>query len=314
MQSGTTSVTRKATIAPILQVHWDVALDRPIGLLPSRDLSVEDIRGLLTEKHFELWNENLSDNQKKQVAEAKIAVVHRFASSAHIGKDEEESKNLVERVISCLRIIRPTRGSFQTIQLRLLNEGSTDVFRFTHPQEIPPNIPASDVLNTIRRSDFLTLQKVLPRFLDLWDEGPEYVIRAARYFLTGYSGIYEPIAQILIWVAGIEAILSKGKPLPASEVLSSLSRSLDPDWNIYEDTGLAEFTNADVRLQKVSSDLFKLRNSLAHGGWVPSEWTGMVGRVTTTGNVEYADMLREAAAAILRKLLMCWLTADPALR
>jgi hypothetical protein len=44
-----------------------------------------------------------------------------------------------------------------------------------------------------------------------------------------------------------------------------------------------------------------------HGGWIPDEWAGKASRPALSGSIEYADMLREACAAILRKLLMNWL-------
>ena len=136
------TIRRKATIAPILQVDWEVVVDRPATLYQSRKLSIENISELLTAEHFNLWKQNLSENQRKQVGEAKIAVVHRFESSGHVGKEEQASKDLVDRVVACLRIIRPTRGRFQNIQLEFLNDGSTNVFRFTHPQDIAPEYPS----------------------------------------------------------------------------------------------------------------------------------------------------------------------------
>ena len=302
------SIKRKATVAPILQANWDVVIDHPIDLLPRRSLTIENVSSLLAEKHFALWKENLSENQIKQVSQARIGVVHRFESAAHIGKDEQESKDFVERAIACLHIIRPARGRVQTIQLQILDDADVDVFRFTHPEETQPNIPQSDVLNTIRTQDFSTLQSVLPKFLSLWDGGPHHIFRAVRYFLTGYSGIHEPIAQVLIWVAGIEAVLSKGEPLGPSETVHELFTSINGDWNIYEDSALCEFTKVDVQLRQIGEDIFKLRNLFAHGGWIPEEWVGKTGRPSTTGTVEYAEMLREASAAILRKLLMNWLT------
>ena len=158
------------------------------------------------------------------------------------------------------------------------------------------------------------LGRLLPQFLSLWEGGPVYVIRAVRYFLTGYSDIYEPIAQYLVWVAGIEAILSKGDAERPSDLLGLLFVELGKDWNIYEDSALADLTKADVQLRTIGEDLFRFRNALTHGGWVPDDWIGRMGRLAPNGSIEYPDMLIEAAAAILRKLLMNWLTLGAALR
>ena len=310
MVDDSKSIKRKATVAPIPQASLDVDLDRLIDLLPLHNLTIEDVSNLLAEKHFALWKENHSEGRLKHVGQAKIGMVHRFGSTAHIGKDEQESKDLVERAIACLRIIRPARGRFQTIQLQIVNDAEVDVFRFTRPQEIQPNIPESDVLNTIRTRDFLTLQNVLPKFLSLEDGGPPHVFRAVRYFLTGYSDIHEPVAQVLIWVAGIEAMLTGGETVEASELLRELFISLNGDWNIYEDSALFESTKMDIRVHQIGEDMFKLRDRFAHGGGIPDEWVGRPGRASTAGSVEYAEVLREGSAAILRKLLMNWLAVE----
>lgn len=301
------SVTKKATIVPILPISWDVNTVAPFSILPLRGVSLEDIRNLLSPRNFELWRENLSKNQQMQLTAASVALVHRFESAGHIGKDEQESKSLLDGVIACLRIVRPTSARFQTIQLKYLPDGSVDVFRFTHPHDNPPNVPRSDELNRIRLEDIARLQKAIQPFLGLADDGPDYVLRAARYFLVGYSEIYDPTAQILMWVAGIEAMLSKGETSVPSDTSDKLLEEIDPQWNIYEDSGAETFMRSTVRVADVAHDVFDLRNRLTHGGGVPDVWAKESSRPSFLGSVEYAETLREASASILRKLLIDWL-------
>jgi len=306
MESAT-STTKKATIVPILPITWDLNTVGRVSILPNRGVFLEDISEFLAPRNFELWKENLSENQRTQLTTAKVALIHRFESTGHIGKEEQESKSLLDAVTACLRIVRPTSARFQTIQLKFLADGNVDVFRFTHPHDNPPNVPQSDTLNTIRKQDVERLQTVIHKFLDLAEDGPENVVRAARYFLVGYSEINEPIAQILMWAAGIEAMLLRGAPFESPGMLPRLFDSIDPQWNIYEDSGIEEFTSATVRVGDVAADVFDFRNRLMHGGWIPDEWAGKASRPALSGSIEYADMLREACAAILRKLLMNWL-------
>ncbi|MGA8086704.1 MAG: hypothetical protein WCA10_05310 [Terracidiphilus sp.] len=215
----TTSTTRKATIVPLLQVQWDLDVARPVPIIESKRVFLEDLSGMLKADNFDLWKEYLSESQRKQVVSAKVGIVHRFESSSHIGKEEHESKSLLEQISACLQILRPTRSRFQTIQLKFLSDSSTDIFRFSHPQETLPNIPQSDILNTIRAIDIERLHTISPRFLKLAENGPENVVRAARYFLIGYSEIVDNFISSLVTSRIIKH--SKKNRLPTfSEVFS----------------------------------------------------------------------------------------------
>jgi hypothetical protein len=189
---------KKATIVPIVPVDWGLSAPQPIPILFSEQVFLESIGNMLTPSNFDLWRENLSENQRKQITAAKIAFIHRFDSMGHLGRIEQDSKSLLDKVSACLRIIRPTRSRFQTIQLRFLPDGNTDVFRFTHPQDTLPNVPQSDVLNTIRSKDIRMLQVLIEKFCRLPETGPDHIMRAIRYYLVAYSDIDDPIAQIMM--------------------------------------------------------------------------------------------------------------------
>jgi hypothetical protein len=304
---NTTALTRKATIVPLLPISWELEKSASLPVYERKGLYVENVEGLVKTTHLELWREYLSDNQRKYADRMKIALVHRFESRGHIGKEEGESKSLVDGAAACLQILRPTRSRSQVIQLRFLEDQSVDVISFTQPQDNPPNVPQSDILNTIRQTDISRLRSLLPSFLMLSKSGPENVFRAAKNFLIGYSEISEPFAQVLVWMAGIESMLSSDADESFARKRDRLLRVIDPSWNVYEDSATEEFTKADVRLLDILDDLFSFRNRLVHGGWVPEEWQKREGRPTASGAIDYADVLREASAAILRKLLIDWL-------
>jgi len=301
------SLTRKATIVPLMPVAWDLESAARIPVFEERGLFVENVQGLLTAKHLELWREYLSDNQRKFTTRIRIGLVHRFESSGHVGREEEASKTLVEGAAACLQILRPTRSRSQLIQLRFSEDSSVDVFRFTHPRENPPNVPQSDIVNTIRPIDIGKLRVVLPMFLNLPKDGPGNVFRAVKNFLLAYSEIDEPFAQVLVWMAGIESMLWTQTGDQVADRRKKLLETIDPTWNVYEDSATEEFTRVEVKIGDIVDDLFDFRNRLVHGGWVPEEWQRRKGRQAVSGVVEYSEMLREASAAILRKLIVDWL-------
>jgi hypothetical protein len=295
---------QKATLITLLPIDLNIQGPSISFRADGKAFSIDGIADLLTSKHFELWKENLSENQRKHLSSAKMALVHRFESEGHVGKEEEASKDFLERVAACLRIVRPTSSRSSTIQVRFLPNRNADVFRFTHPQDLQPNVPQSDTLNTIRYEDLDMFRAVLPSFMRLVLDGRHNMIRASRYFLTGYTDIQEPIAQILIWMAGIEAIFAGENEVGSHDTLKILLTSAAADWDIYEDSAYGQLAGASVPVRNIAADLFKLRNHLAHGGWVSDEWLAKEGRPSLSGRTSYADMLREAAASILRRLLI----------
>jgi hypothetical protein len=297
---------QKATLIPLLPIELDVRGAALSLRADGKTFSIESIGNLLTSKHFDLWTENLSQNQRKHLTSVQMALVHRFESEGHVGKVEEESKEFLEHVAACLRIVRPTASRFTAIQVRILQDESWDVFRFTHPQDLPPNTPQSDTLNMIRIQDVKLLSAALPKFMSLWFDSRHNMIRAARYFLTGYTDIQDPIAQILIWTAGIEAIFAGNGEAGSRDTLKRLISSRISEWDIYEDSAYGQLAGASIRVGEIAGDLFKLRAHLVHGGWAPEDWLVKEGRPSLSGRTSYADMLREAAASILRKLLVDW--------
>ncbi len=299
----------KATIIPIYPIEAELqASGQSFVLLPEESVTFGSISNWLSPSNFELWKEYVSEKQRKQLSAADFALIHTFKSSGHVGKEEQVSQDLLNKVATCLRIIRPTRSRSPFIQLRLLDSGAADVFSFTQPIDQPMNAPQSVVLNTVRTSDLRELQRTIGKFLRLAAGDTYEFNRAVRYFMAGYMQIDDPVIQIMVWTAGIEALLSTCE-FPGDS-LSKLFQLIDPNWNIYEDAGFQQFVPVQVRLDSVAENLFLLRNRFAHGGWVPPEWANKEARPPIGRSVEYADMIREAAAAILRKLLLIKIDSD----
>ncbi len=299
----------KATIIPIYTVDEELqASGQSIPILPEENVTFGSITHWLSPSNFELWKEYVSEKQRKWLSDASFALIHRFQSSGHVGKEEQASQDLLNKIATCLRIIRPTGSRSPLIQVRLLESGAADVFSFTQPIEQLINAPQSVVFNTVRTSDLRELQRTIRKFLRL-AAGETYEFnRAVRYFMAGYMQIDDPVIQIMVWTAGIEALLATSRF--SGDSLSKLFHLVDPNWNIYEDAGFQNFVPIQVPLASVAENLFVLRNSFAHGGWVPSEWTEKEVRPPIGHSIEYADMIREAAAAILRKLLIERMISD----
>lgn len=309
MSNSSAQIVGKQTIAPLDAVDWRTGLKLPVPITPG--LNIEDVTGRLRPENFELWRDYLSKDDRDRMPSARIAIVHRFASAEHLGREEEASKVLVERVFKCLRIVKPTKMRFSAVQYKLERD-RVDVFRFTHPTNLPLVVPDAEVLNRVNASDFQKLRGLLPLYLRVIDDGPAHLQRAIGYFEASYSFIPDPVLQFLTWMMGIEAIASPEEaPKRQADVIRELQNLVNLEENIYEDSQLSEYQMVPtVSLSSVIEDLFKLRNHLVHGGWVPQEWGRPITRTNLSGHiVEYADVLREAATVALRKSITASLQA-----
>jgi hypothetical protein len=308
MQSSSYKNVKKATFAPLDYLDWNFNLDRTTQL--TEGIDIEYISGTFGSEKFELWKDYIPKNELNTFLSAKYALCHRFQSTSEIGLAENESLKLLETVFICLRVVKPTRARFAALQTKVLDTGAFEVFSVTHPKNTPLNVPDIETTNQITLADFRLLGRLVQSFLDVSDKGPENLRRAIRYFEEGYSQIFDPVVQIILWTAGIEAAFSKTNELfSGSQSLDSIHQLVPPELDIYEDSPQREFVDIPrFTLGRLLPDLFSLRNRLVHGGWIPDDWkTGSARPSLSQATIPYADVLREAASFTLRKVIIALL-------
>jgi len=307
----------KTTVVPIYYTVWNSPLLVPppsveLPLDITEGVTLENMEGIISGRNFELWKEHISTQDRKGLAYISVCLVNRFKSHVHVGLLEQESQRLLYKVFTCLRIVKPTRSPYRMVQFKE-ESGGVDVFRFTHPDRREVNVPDAETLNVINPKDIYLLRKVITPFLNVTKDGPDNLRRAMRLFEEGYSEVYDPALQLLVWVMGIEAAFaSGGKPLRREVLLQAIEREVGFDRNIYEDSGDRGFTEvpSPLTVRDAIQDLFDLRNHLVHGGWIEKDWAGGKARRSISGEtVLYADVLRETASFILRKSILSFLTA-----
>lgn len=310
MSISQTATLNKATIAPLPWAEEGVLV--PFMLVNS--FSIEDVSESLKPDHFALWQDYLSRREREELASLRIALVHRFFSLEHMGKDEQESSELIHRVFVALRVVKPTRTRYSTIQCKTLENGRVDVFSITHPPNTPINAPDAESLNRISAQDLLVLKSILPTFLRVAENGPAHIQRAIRYYETAYAQIQDPVIQFLTWSMGIEAVASgPDSPKGRSSLLGRIYDLLDGGAWIYDSSPMNDFGDLPrLAVRDILPDIFKLRSRLVHGGGWP-DWKSDAIRTTLTGErLGYAAVLREAAAFVLRKLILASLNAAAA--
>jgi hypothetical protein len=281
---------QKATIIPLHYINLDLQNGEAFSILDS--ITVEKIDGLLNPAHFKLWDQQVSPRSVKSITSARFGLVHRFRSSHSIGRTENDSKDLLFKIFTCLRLLKPTRSEFAAVQVNLIENGAADVFSFTEPGQIPLSIPTSELLNHIDLNDLKRLASLIERFLLLLRTGPDPLLRAIRYFNVGYQGMHDSVIQLVTWVMAIESVFSTSdRVLPREELFNRAMRQY--------------FGSYVARVGDLLPDVFELRDRFVHGLWIPEKFNAKLGHEMPGMNREpYADTLREAANYILRKSLL----------
>jgi hypothetical protein len=312
---------RKATIVPVGHPAWDLHLDGPFQVTDS--LTFEKIQGWLYEELFSLWREHLSQRERDNLSSVRFALVHRFDSAGHIGREEAESSDFAFKAFLCLRLVKPTKTNFEPIQIQFKNGGENkkiEVFSVTHPSMLWPNVPDAESLNSITLSDITKFKELLPVFLDVAANGPEHVRRAVRHFNAGYSEVRDPTIQIVVWCMGIESLFDVDEDPSEARLFAQVDKTVGLGTNIYESSYLEEFKNdveGETRVAVGSriADLFDIRNRFIHGRWIPAEWKNNYPRNSISGEkVHYVDVLRELASFVLRKGILNYLESRRAVK
>jgi hypothetical protein len=275
-------------------------LELPFSL---EGIRVDSIEGLLRPEHFAVWKHFVSGDSVDRLGRAKVALVHRFASGYVMGKDEEDSKDLLLKAFVCLRIVKPTRTPFSLVQYRATKDGNIDVFSAFWPSAGPLNLPESEVLNQIGPNDLLQLRALWPAFRKLRDSGPAHLLRATRYYEAGYAEQSHFDLQFITWMMGIEALYAGGDEPCSFEVIKErILQSVGPDTDIYEEAeGRAIYAPNALLVNDVIDKMFELRDRFVHGAWAPKSWLDKPMRSKISGgSLTLPDVLREAASFILR--------------
>ena len=295
---------RKLTIVPIPIDFEDELRSQPFVNVGS-NIAFEQTEALLPPSAFELWKEYISFDERKRLSTFTHALVHRYPGQVGNDREDQGSRSLMQHVFVCLRIVRPIRKSLQVIQATARN-GDLDVYSFTHvpPMEIPV-MPVTQTLNRARLSDIQALSKLLPTFLRISQpDAPLYLQRAIRFYEQGYSATTEPSLQLISWMIGIEAMISRGEDLVSAPKLAQVIRERygkidikQPQWRPYLKT------SEPLLVENEADHLIELRNCIVHARPLPdylhAQHSDHLGQ-----NHELAEYLNAAAAMILQSAIL----------
>jgi len=300
----------KKILVPLYNTSRGLQQRLPIRIPPYA--FVENVQGLLKLDQFELWKDYVAKRDLDVFGSMRIALVRKYEGT-NLSTDEEDkaAQDHLYKLFMCLRLVKPTRTRFAAVHVRVSAEKDIEVFSFTHPSSQPVNVPNSERLNLLTEQDLNHTANLSERFLDFVDHGPANLRRAVRFYEEAYSNVWDPVLQLVTWVIGIEAAcLNEERVAPPADLLEKISRLISPDQDIYGNSPMKQeplgYSTVPVfRVGDAIRDLFELRNRFIHGLWIPPDWAErMMYQSVGAPPVFYADALRDAAAYILRQLIL----------
>lgn len=299
-------IVRKITITPVYGLsEWDQPFD--ISSLPFdivQGVQLADVRKMMESANFDLWaKEYLSKQDIKELKSWRYGLMHVYEAEEHLQSyPEKESKELVHKVFLGLRIVRPTRQPYASLQAKLRDHLTIDPFTFSHPEPILM-VPEAEILNVVRTQDAQELRAIAPALLKAFESEYRPVTRAIRNLEVGYNTDFVDV-QHLLWVTGLDSLFTsrEWKNRGSWVAAERIKKFLGADYRIYKDGDLPSYLpTPKTTVADVVTDVYKLRNYFAHGEWPGKEWTEKPFRQAVADEpVSYADMLREASSVILR--------------
>jgi hypothetical protein len=298
----------------------ETPLAGPYQVLPSENLTIENVSHLITEGTFSLWKSecHVSMRTAESLESVKFAIVRRHKSpNAGDGGLETHSTLLIDYAASCLSLIRPTRRS-RAMHIRgvVKPDGGFDPQGFSAREDLA-DVPEIQKLFVVREQDIQLLTSVLPEFIQLYQKDAngnlkddyEPLRMAVQLYGEGYGLSYWKARHILWWSA-IEALYGNSEDAARARIYAFFgNKNLEDGYKypIYEkgDIPSCFYPSADSlhTLGKTVPLIYEVRNASAHGQKVPDLHFVPIPHPLGQG-VASLDALAEASTLIIRKTVI----------
>lgn len=304
------------TLYPIagLAEEWD---DEPFdkSKLPElimQDVTIENVSSMFTANSWDLFKALLSQRDMQTLTQVEYAIVHRFnPAQSFIGSviinPEQRSKQMLERLAACLRLIRPMKQFAMRISGSMRTDGTIDVRGFEEPAHLV-EVPSIQKGFFLRNRDIAELKTVANDFLRAMD-GEYWKFRVpVSLFDGGHFLDRQWKSRFSLWASAIEGIYTSQSPdreHSGSRVAKArIKWFLGPKTPIYAPGDVKSYTPQDAPMvEDVLDDLYEVRNCIAHGDKVPDRFFAST-TPTNFGPINTIGTLEEAASFIIRQSLL----------
>jgi hypothetical protein len=282
-------------------------------------VTIEAVADRFRDGAFALWEAMIGESLRERLESVRYALVHRYEPRLVIENGEvigeeiqnQRSEELIRKIAACLRLIRPMRQHALMIRGAVRNEdGSFDVSGFDLPSEHFLDVPELQKLFDLRNRDAENLRVLAPLFLEaMRPESEFWKFRMAVQFheLGHFQSGDAWKARYLLWCSAIESIFTSHHPEHRGTLVatSRIKWFLGENTSIYPPGDLTQLVrDPGITVGATVSDLYTLRNLIAHGDRVPDFYFTEHPREGLNGGVQRLEVLNEAASFIIRTSLL----------
>ncbi len=297
----------------LLDGYFDESLF-PFEVFPG--VFIEDVSHLIAKDEFDYCKEDLGKNVIKHLEHITYALIHRYPSfqveeaSGEMKFEAElaqESQDLIQQVVACLRLIRPFVQYPQFLGGSIGENGRLCHIHFDHPIPFLSSL-SSQILMAIRTQDAQELKIIFPKFRDAMSANDWKFRMSVDMFQSGYFQQTHWKARFFLWTAAMEALVTSHTSaehrgsLVAKERIKHL---IGPRALIYAAGDLSTYeADPNHTVEDVIDEIYCLRNHIAHGDKVPDYYFRTTGRQGINGPINKIESLSEAVGSIVRQALL----------
>jgi hypothetical protein len=222
------------------------------------------------------------------------------------------SKDLIEKIAACLRIIRPTRQRGDWIQLDVQSAGTLDIHSMGDPTAVM-ELPECQKLFRLRLRDLDQFRSITPTFLKAYERKCWRFMMAMQFYEAGHFA-HDQMWKVrfFLWVAAVEALFTSSLPehKGSNVARARLNFFLGGSTPVFEQGDIPSYLQQpSLKVSDSVKDIYDLRNRIAHGAKVEDIWF-RVARQGVNEQICYAEELIEALSFIARRSLYKILSED----
>lgn len=293
--------------------NFDLAL-LPFEVAPG--VHIEDVSPIIRGGDFEIHKPGIGEYRFRELQRIKYAIIHRYpqhGQDADTGRylvdtaQTAKSRELVQELAACLRIIRPVTVHADFCEGRVADDG--ELFHINFNEPIPGfSLPINQRLFALRKEDLEDLRFYAPIFKAAM-AGPFWKFRmAVQMYDTGYFQSEHWKLRFFLWTSALEALFTSqttSEHRGSRVAKERIKAHLGANSSIYPPSEISRLEpNPALTVTNTVDEIYCLRNHIAHGDKIPDHYYQPTGRQSLNGNLSRIDMLVESISFLVRRSLL----------
>ena len=243
---------------------------------------IEELAPLLRPDAFDYVVTQMGTWAVEKLKQSRYAFIHRYEAGSQIINGElvqehesaESSAQLLRLIAACLRLIRPTRQTTESMHGKVREDGTLDIFGFDHPVDLS-DTPQNQKLFHVRNQHADALIEYAPKFLKAMKDEFWKFRMATQFHQLGHFQQWDFKARYMLWASAIESIYTSNHPEHRGSLVAKerIKWFLGENTSIYPKGELSPYEmDPKITLGQIIIPMYEVRNFLAHGDRIPDSY------------------------------------------